>query len=123
MKTFAAAMLALYVALSIGLNRPYWAMTTVYIVSQPLTGAVRSKAVYRLLGTVVGAAVRVVLVPNLVDAPEILCAALAMWIGVCLYVSLLDRVPHSYLFMLAGYTTSLIGVPSVTAPSKRGTLR
>ncbi len=44
---FVAAMLALYIGLSIGLPRPYWAMTTVYIVSQPLSGALRSKAVYR----------------------------------------------------------------------------
>ena len=41
-KTFAAAMAALYIAMSIGLQRPYWAMATVYIVSQPLIGAMRS---------------------------------------------------------------------------------
>jgi uncharacterized membrane protein YccC len=43
-KTFAAAMLALYIAVSIGLDRPYWAMATVYVIAQPLTGALRSKA-------------------------------------------------------------------------------
>lgn len=115
-KTFAAAMLAVYVALAIGLDRPYWAMATVYIVSQPLAGAVRSKALYRLLGTLVGAAATVVLVPNLADAPELLCAALALWTGVCLYLALLDRTPRSYVFMLAGYTAALIGFPTVTTP-------
>jgi uncharacterized membrane protein YccC len=53
--SFAAAMLALYIALALGLPRPYWALTTAYIVSQPLSGAVRSKAVYRVAGTVLGA--------------------------------------------------------------------
>jgi uncharacterized membrane protein YccC len=115
-KTFAAAMLALYIALAIGLDRPYWAMATVYIVSQPLAGAVRSKALYRLAGTVVGAAATVVLVPNLVDAPALLCAALALWTGLCVYLSLLDRTPRSYAFMLAGYTAALIGFPAVTTP-------
>ena len=43
-KTFAGAMLALWIALRIGLDRPYWAMATAYIVAQPLTGAMRSKA-------------------------------------------------------------------------------
>ena len=84
-KTFAAAMLALYIAMSIGLDRPYWAMATVYIVAQPLTGALRSKALYRLIGTLIGAAATVVLVPNLVNAPELLSAALALWTGLCLY--------------------------------------
>ena len=98
-KTFAAAMAALYIAMSIGLDRPYWAMATVYIVSQPLIGAMRSKSLYRLAGTVIGAAATVALVPNLVDAPELLSAALALWVGVCLYISLLDRTPRSYLFL------------------------
>src|SRR5271165_2720151 len=115
-KIFAAAMLALYIAMSIGLDRPYWAMTTVYIVSQPLTGSLRSKALFRLIGTVIGAAAMVVLVPNLVDTPELLSVALALWTGQCLYLALLDRTPRSYLFMLAGYTAALIGFPAVTTP-------
>ncbi len=115
-KTFAAAMLALYIAMSIGLDRPYWAMATVYIVSQPLIGSMRSKSLYRLIGTLIGATATVVLVPNLVDAPELLSAALALWIGGCLYIALLDRTPRSYLFMLAGYTAALIGFPAVTTP-------
>jgi uncharacterized membrane protein YccC len=116
LRTFAAAMLAFYIALSIGLDRPYWAMATVYIVAQPLIGAMRSKAIYRLIGTLMGAAATVLLVPNLVDAPELLTAALALWTGVCLYIALLDRTPRSYLFMLAGYTAVLIGFPAVTTP-------
>ena len=49
-KTFAAAMLAVYVGLLTSLPRPYWAMATVYICSQPLSGATRSKGLYRVLG-------------------------------------------------------------------------
>jgi uncharacterized membrane protein YccC len=117
-KTFASAMLALYIAMAIGLQRPYWAMATVYIVSQPLIGALRSKALYRLIGTVVGATAAVVLVPNLVDAPELLSLAGALWTGGCLYLALLDRTPRSYLFMLAGYTAGLIGFPAVNTPDQ-----
>ena len=43
-KTFAASMLALYIGLRLELPRPYWAMATVYIVSNPFVGATRSKA-------------------------------------------------------------------------------
>ena len=117
-KTFASAMLALWIAFRIGLDRPYWAMATVYIVAQPLTGAMRSKAAYRLIGTLIGAIATLVLVPNLVDAPELLAAALALWTGGCVYFALLDRTPRSYLFLLAGYTAALIGFPSVDVPGE-----
>lgn len=115
-KTFTAAMLALYVTMSLGLDRPYWAMASAYIASQPLSGATRSKAVYRLAGTVLGAIAAVALVPNLANAPPLLSLVLALWVAGCLYVSLLDRTPRSYVFMLAGYTAAIIGFPSVDAP-------
>jgi uncharacterized membrane protein YccC len=115
-KTFAGGMLALYLAMYLDLDRPYWALATAYIVSQPLTGAMRSKAAYRFGGTLIGAIATIVLVPNLVDAPELLVAALALWIGGCIYLAVLDRTPRSYLFLLSGYTAALIGFPAVDAP-------
>jgi uncharacterized membrane protein YccC len=116
LKTFCGAMLALFLAFWLGLDNPYWCMATAYIVAQPLTGAMRSKALYRFIGTFCGGTAAVILVPNLVNAPVLLCIALAIWIGLCLYLSLLDRTPRSYLFMLAGYTAGIIGLPSVTDP-------
>jgi uncharacterized membrane protein YccC len=115
-KCYLAAMLAYYVALSIGLTRPFWAVVTSYIVAQPLAGAVRSKAIYRLGGTLLGATAAVVLVPTFVNEPMALSGALALWLGLCLYVALLDRTPRAYVFLLAGYTASIIGLPSVGAP-------
>ncbi|WP_279360211.1 FUSC family protein [Methylobacterium indicum] len=116
LKIAGAALLALGLALWLDLPRPYWAMATVYITMQPLSGATRSKAVYRVVGTVAGVSMAVVLVPPLVGAPEMLTLALALWTAGCLYLSLLDRSPRAYLFMLAGYTAALIGFPAVTAP-------
>ncbi|MEL6059908.1 MULTISPECIES: FUSC family protein [unclassified Methylobacterium] len=115
-RTYAAAMLALFLALWIDLPRPYWALGTVYITSQVLSGATRSKAIYRICGTALGAAVSVALVPNLIDAPVLLSLAVALWVALCLYISLLDRTPASYLPMLAGYTAALIGFPAVDDP-------
>ena len=104
MKTFVGAMAAIWIAMRIGLDRPYWALATSYIVAQPLTGAMRSKAAYRLLGTFVGLVATLVLVPNLVNSPQVLTAGLALWVGVCIYFAVLDRTPRSYVFLLAGYT-------------------
>ena len=116
LKTFVGAMAALYLALWLGLENPYWSMATAYIVAQPLTGAMRSKALFRFIGTAVGGVAAVVMVPNLVNAPVLLSLAMACWIGLCLYLSLLDRTPRAYLFMLAGYTAGIIGFPSVANP-------
>jgi uncharacterized membrane protein YccC len=114
--SFLAALLALYIGFSLDLPRPYWAMLTVYITAQPLSGALRSKAFYRVLGTILGGVAAVALVPNLVDTPALLALALALWVGFCLYLSLLDRTPRAYIFMLAGYTAAIIGFPGVDAP-------
>ncbi|RVT93871.1 FUSC family protein [Sphingomonas crocodyli] len=117
-KCFVAAMLALFVAFSIGLERPYWAFLTSYIVAQPLAGAVISKAIFRLIGTFVGAIAAVAMVPPLVNAPELLSLAFASWLALCVFVSLLDRTPKSYMFVLAGYSACIIGLPSVDAPAQ-----
>ena len=116
-KAYVAAMLAIYLALSIGLERPYWAFLTSYIVAQPLAGAVVSKALFRVVGTFVGAAAAVVMVPTLDNAPELLTLAIGLWLGLCVFVSLLDRTPRAYMFVLAGYSAILIALPSVQAPA------
>ncbi|MBF5004847.1 FUSC family protein [Diaphorobacter caeni] len=115
-KCLASAVLSLYVASRLGLSRPFWAMMTSYVVASPLAGTVRSKAVYRVLGTIVGCTATLLILPSLANTPELLTLALALWVGGCLYISLLDRSPASYVFMLAGYTAAMIGFPNVEAP-------
>lgn len=115
-KTYTAAMLALYIAMLFDLPRPYWAMATVYIVSSPLAGLTSSKGLYRALGTLIGAAAAVALVPVFINAPELLCAVVALWTGGLLYVSMLDRTPRSYVAMLSAYSLPLIALPEVGNP-------
>lgn len=117
LKTFLAAMLAYFIAISSDLPRPFWAVATVYIVAHPLSGAISSKSVYRLLGTLIGGGATIVMVPNLVNEPILLSAAIIAWVSACTFVSLLDRTPRSYVSLLAGYTVLLAGLPLVTAPA------
>lgn len=116
LRSFAAAMLAYYIALSIGLERPSWAIITVYIVSQTSVGASLSRCLYRLVGTVAGAGATVLIVPTFVNMPILCSVILTGWIAFCLWLSLLDRTPRAYAFVLAGYTASLIGFPAVSDP-------
>lgn len=117
LKTFLAAMLAYYIAIRFDLPRPFWAVATVYIVAHPLSGAISSKSVYRLLGTLIGGAATIIMVPNLVNEPILLSAAIIIWVSGCTFISLLDRTPRSYVSLLAGYTVLLAGLPLVTAPA------
>ncbi|MBK1840441.1 FUSC family protein [Azospirillum sp. YIM B02556] len=116
-KSFAAAMLAYYIALRAGVPKPSWAIVTVYIVSQNSAGASLSRGVYRFVGTVVGAVATVAIIPAFVNEPIVCSVVLACWIGLCLYLSLLDRTARAYAFVLSGYTASLIGFPGVFNPA------
>ena len=78
-----ATILALLIAFSLDLKSPAWAMTTVYLTSQPLSGVMRAKAVYRVIGTFIGGVAMVAIVPNLVDAPELTTLAIVLWVALC----------------------------------------
>lgn len=117
LKTFAAGMLAVYVAFRLDLQQPTWALLTTYIVSHPLAGAVLAKSFARIAGTFAGAAMAVTLIACFGDAREFFVAGLALWVGLCLYTSVLLReAPASYGAMLAGYTAAIIGFAVVDAP-------
>ncbi|MCY1392319.1 p-hydroxybenzoic acid efflux pump subunit AaeB [compost metagenome] len=116
-RTFGASMLALYIALIMQMPRPYWAMATVYIVSSPFVGPTSSKAVYRAIGTFIGAAGAVLLVPMFVQTPVLLVLIVALWTGTLLFLSLHLRTANSYALMLAGYTLPMIALPVVDNPS------
>lgn len=117
-KAFIAMALAVYVALALDLERPYWAMATVYIVAQPLSGMVQSKAIYRVMGTIAGGSFAVFAVVTFITAPVLLTLALGLWAALCLYLSLMDKTPRAYAFMLAGYTAAFIAFPTVTTPEQ-----
>lgn len=116
LKAFSAAMLALYIALSLHLQNPYWALSTVYIVSHPLSGATSSKAIFRVIGTVTGATGAIILVPLMASTPIMLSLAIAAWTGTFLYFAMLIRTPTSYSLLLSGYTLPIIAIPSIMNP-------
>jgi len=112
-KTFIAGMIALFVSFRLDLINPMWAIGTVVIIANPYSGMVSSKCVYRLIGTVAGAIVALILIPPFINTPWLFSTILALWVGFALYISLLDRTPRSYAFMLAGYTTAMVVCNSI----------
>jgi uncharacterized membrane protein YccC len=118
LKSYLGCVAALLISFELDLERPAWAMLTAYIVAQPYAGMVQSKALYRVLGTIAGGAFSVLVLGTLSSTPELVILALALWLGVAVYWTQLDRTaPRSYAFMLAGYTAAIISFPNVDNPA------
>jgi uncharacterized membrane protein YccC len=116
-KTFAASLLALYIAFWAGLDDPRWSFLTVFVVSQPDSGLVLAKSFYRILGTIAGLLVAIALVFGLAQYGELFVAAVAVWICFCNFAARAVRNFASYGFQLAGYTVAIVGIPAALAPT------
>src|SRR6202047_1639180 len=116
-KTFAASLLALYIAFWAGLDDPRWASLTVFVVSQPDSGLVLAKGFYRILGTLAGVLVSIALVFSVAQYGELFVAAVAVWICFCNFAARAVLNLASYGFQLAGYTVAIVGIPAALNPN------
>jgi uncharacterized membrane protein YccC len=110
-KTTASGLIALLVAFTFNLDQPQWALLTVFIVSQPQSGLVLAKSFYRLVGTLIGAAVALLLVSLFAQERVLFLGALALWIGLCTFGSQYARNFAAYSFVLSGYIVAIVGIP------------
>ena len=117
LSSFLAAAMTLAIAFSASLPRPWWALLTVYVTAQPMSGAFRPKIFYRLGGIATGAVVTILLVPNLQNSPELLVLCLAAWTGLCIYLAVLDRTPRAFLFQMAAFSSAVISFPYLDDPA------
>jgi uncharacterized membrane protein YccC len=108
LRLWAAVCLALYVAFQLELDGPYWAGTSAALVCQPHLGASLRKGWFRMIGTAVGAVVIVVLTGLFPQDRTAFLLGLALWGGLCAFVSTVQRNFTSYAAALAGYTAAII---------------
>ncbi|RUX96364.1 FUSC family protein [Mesorhizobium sp. M7D.F.Ca.US.004.01.2.1] len=116
LRTVSAGLIALLAAYALKLDHPQWAMMTVFIVAQPVAGMVLAKGFYRLLGTLAGGVAAIGITTVFGTNPWVLVTVLAVWIGICTFVSSLLRNPEAYGASLAGYTAMIIGLPGFGQP-------
>ncbi|TGQ69253.1 FUSC family protein [Mesorhizobium sp. M00.F.Ca.ET.186.01.1.1] len=116
LRTVSAGLIALFAAYALKLDHPQWAMMTVFIVAQPVAGMVLAKGFYRLLGTLVGGVAAVGITSAFGTGPWVLVTVLAVWIGICTFVSSLLRNPEAYGAALAGYSAMIIDLPAFGQP-------
>jgi hypothetical protein len=70
-KTVTAALLAMGIAMLLDLQQPRTAMTTVFVLMQPVSGMVLAKSFYRVCGTAAGTIAALVLAAIFVQQPEL----------------------------------------------------
>ncbi len=107
-RLWASVSLALFVAFWLQLDNPYWAGTSAAIVCQPQLGASLRKGWFRMIGTVVGAAMIVVLTAWFPQDRIGFLGLLALWCAVCVFVATVLHNFASYAAALAGYTAAII---------------
>ena len=115
-KTTVAAILALWISMKLNLPDPRTAIFTVFIVMQPQSGMVFSKSYYRVLGTVAGVGISLVITGMFSQAPLWYITAFALWIGMTTAAGFKYRNFQSYGFVLAGYTLCIVALPVIETP-------
>ena len=108
LRMWAAVSLALYVAFSLELDNGYWAGTSAAIVCQPQLGASLRKGWFRMVGTMIGAVVSVVLVACFPQDRVLFLGGLAVWGAACAFAATLLRNFASYAAALSGITVAII---------------
>lgn len=112
-----AAIAALAIAYWLELQDPQWAIVTVYILAQPITGAALAKGMYRVIGTVAGGLVGLIIIALFSQMPVPLIGSIALALGVCFYIGAQMRNFTAYGFLIAGYTTALVGLEGAFNPT------
>ncbi|SNR80474.1 Uncharacterized membrane protein YccC [Methylobacillus rhizosphaerae] len=117
-KVLLACMLALWVSLKFDLEQPRTALLTVAIVMQARTSMVLAKSYYRLIGTLVGIIISVLLIALFAQERILFLLSMALWISFCTAGSIVFRHHQSYAFVLAGYTLCIVGLPATLNPDQ-----
>ncbi len=115
-KAIIAALMALWISMKLNLPDPRTAIFTVFIVMQPQSGLVFSKSYYRVLGTIAGVGMSLVIMGMFSQDPAWFIAFFALWIGLTTAAGFKYRNFQFYGFVLAGYTMCIVALPVIETP-------
>ena len=115
-KATIAALLAMIISMTFTLSDPRTAIFTTFIVMQPQSGLVFSKSYYRVLGTMAGVIVSILMVGTFAQEPKWFILFFALWIGITTAAGVKYRNFQSYGFVLAGYTLCIVALPVIEQP-------
>src|SRR5215471_11185018 len=116
----------LWIAITIALCTSFWlqleapssAAVTVLILAEPTRGRALAKAGWRLIATIIGTAASIAIAGFLSQSGDLILAAFAAWIGLCVYAAGLLDGYRAYAAVLSGYTVGLIAVQQIDSPQR-----
>ena len=117
LRVWVSVCLALFIAYWLQLENPFWAGTSAGIVCQPSLGASLRKANFRLIGTLLGAVVVVLLMAAFPQSRAGFFLVLATWCGLCGFAATVLQNFASYAAALAGYTAVIIAADAISHPN------
>lgn len=116
LRSWLALVIALYASFWLQLDAPYSSALTVAILAIPTRGQTMEKAGFRLLGTVIGCVASVAIVGLFTQTQVLLLAALAVWIGACVYLAALLDGNRAYMAGLGVITVALVVLEHLDDP-------
>ncbi|NMG75552.1 FUSC family protein [Aromatoleum diolicum] len=111
-----AAWLSFAIAAALHVHNAYWAAMPVWVLTQASRGLVVERALYRIVGTLIGAGVGFALM-HIPTSPYVQLLVLAVWIAVNAGLTHVLRGVLGYAALLAGMTAAVVVIPSVLMPS------
>lgn len=112
--------LALVLALAAGfwlqLGAPATAALCVAILAEPTRGRVLEKALFRLLATVIGVTAAIVFTALFSQSRDLMLAAFALWLGLCVYAAGLLDGNRAYAAVLSGYSVAIVAIQELDVP-------
>ncbi|NIF22215.1 FUSC family protein [Candidatus Pantoea multigeneris] len=106
-RSLLAAWLALVTAYQLQLESPWSAASTVLLVINPIQGAVIGKGSWRILGTLLGMVVSVLLLAFFAQQPWFFLTGFSLWLGFAVAGMTLLRHFRASGMVVAGYTVGL----------------
>ncbi|HEY9348316.1 MAG TPA: FUSC family protein, partial [Inquilinus sp.] len=112
--------IAVVVALAAGfwlqLEAPSSAAITVAILAAPTRGPALEKACYRLLATFLGVTAAIVIAGLFSQSRDLILAAFAAWLGLCVYAAGVLDGNRAYAAVLSGYTVAIVAIEQLDTP-------
>ena len=115
-RIWAAVVVALAASFWLELEAPSTAALTVAILAAPTRGEALHKASYRLIATIIGITAAIAITGLFSQARDLLLAAFAAWIGLCVYAAGLLDGNRAYAAVLSGYTVAFVAIQQIDTP-------
>jgi uncharacterized membrane protein YccC len=115
-RIWVAVVAALAASFWLELEAPASAAVTVAILAVPTRGGALDKARFRLVATIIGVTAAIVIVALFSQTRDLMLAAFAGWVGLCVCAAGLLDGNRAYAAVLSGYTVALIAIQQLDAP-------